>query len=354
MKKKTWFTIIILGLFICGCSKQEQVNISENSVENLYYFQIEEGILQKYNLITGSVSSVCTDPICTHENSCLFSGVNYVLANENMIYFSRSDMNAVEYNNEIVYITESICSYDYETGRTKVLCEIKSGMDSALQGMIEYYDDYIYFYRQTPDPDITEYSLFRVSATGGEIEDMSISVPMWHGAHWGERLYFFDNVDTLYSMSIYGEEKKIEFETERPGRVNLIRDTKDNYLYFWVIYNDGACEIWKKDLIKNELKRILETDTGTVASLYRIGDTLYYLLAGEEIEYGVSDNGRTYYDSYLGKIYKISVNGGNTTTVYDDPATHLIYLRKCGERLVAFYRQVIDGIVLTDKFIVRD
>lgn len=344
--------LAVLLTVLSGCTAEDAPSLSGNTMEDLYHFSIKSRNLYKFNLQSGESTPACPDPLCDLGEDCMFTDVSYVRAVGNTIYFSRSGTDAVTDWEGNAYVKESVCSYNYETGRLTVLCEFRSDHTSSMQGKLDYHNGWIYFYRQTPDPQVTEYSLYRVPAKGGKIEDMNLSVTMWHGAMYNDRLYFWDNVNTLYSTDLYGNDRIDEIIlTEKPGRIACGIDTDDGYLYFWIIYGDNSCEIGKLDLNKHRMKILWETEEGTAASLYRIGDTLYFLLAGEDIPYGKTKDGRTLYDCYGGKIYALSVNGGKPKTVYDDPNTHLQYLRACGNEIMVFCEDVVDGERYYEQFV---
>lgn len=346
------FLICCLLLFSACNSSTEQTMLENNTVETTYYFYLDAGVLYKYNLLTGDTSTVCTDPVCPHDNECFFAEVNYVCSHENTIFFSRSDTRTLTVENGMNYITESICSFDYASGKSSELCKIKSGTDSALQGMLEFYDGYIYFYRQTPDPEVTEFSLYRVLATGGNPEDMGLSVPMWHGAHYNDRLFFFDNVNTLYSTDIYGENKSNEVVLQAPGRIVLSRDTTNGCLYYSILYSNSN-EIWKIDLTSGKTEKLYETSTGIISSLYKTDDALYFLIAGEEIQYGQTSDGRILRDPYAGKIYMIDLKSKKCETIYDNPDTHISYLRKSGNNIIVFITESEADTVKNNRFILN-
>lgn len=295
------FLICSLLFFLSCRSVPEQKLSDNNTVETTYYFYLSDGVLYKYNLLTGDSSAVCTDPVCSHDSDCFFAEANYVCVHENTIFFSKSDTRTLSEENGLKYITESICSFDYASGKSLELCKIKSGTDSSLQGMIEYYDGYIYFYRQTPDPEVTEFSLYRVSASGGAPENMGVSVPGWHSAVYNDRLYFCDDVNTLYSTDLYGNNRTNEVILEKPGRIVLGRDTTDGCLYYSFIYADSS-EIRKTDLTTKKNEKLYETSDGIIASLYRTDEALYFLIAGEEIQYGQTSDGRIMSDPYSGNL----------------------------------------------------
>lgn len=349
-----FFIILICSLLVfSSCSQSSGQTISDNNtVETTYYFYLTAGVLYKYNLLTGDTSPVCTDPVCVHDSECFFAEVNYVCSHENTIFFSKSDTRTLTEENGLSYITESVCSFDYISGKRSELCKIKSGSDSALQGMLEYYDGYIYFYRQTPDPEVTEFSLYRVSVTGGTPVDMELSVPMWHGAHYNDRLFFFDNVNTLYSTDIYGDNRSNNVILQKPGRIVLSRDTTDGCLYYSIIYPEYN-EIWKIDLTSEKNEKLYESSDGIISSLYRTDEALYFLIAGEEIQYGQTPDGRILKDSYAGKIYRIDLGSKKCETVYDNPDTHISYLRKSGNTIIVFSTELNADTVTNNRFVLN-
>lgn len=346
--------IILLLLLLTSCNVSNEQTVSDTpTVESIYYFFLDSETLYKYNLQTGDVSRVCTDPNCLHDSNCFFSGVNYVCAYQNTIYFSRTDFQTITEKNGLSYITESICSFDYSTGKSVQLCKFQSGTNSSLQGMLEYYDGYIYFYRSTPDPDVMEYTLYRVSTSGGNPENMGISVPMWHGSHYNDRLFFFDNVDTLYSTDIYGNNRVDEVILTSPGRIILERDTSNGYLYYSILYNNSH-EIWRKNLTSQKHEMLFSTDSGIVSSMYSTSSAVYFLIAGDEITYGKTSYGMPLTDPYSGKIYKLDLNSKKSEIVYDDINTHILYLRKSINNIIVFYEEVMDNSIVTNRFILND
>ncbi|MGN1410650.1 MAG: hypothetical protein ACI4XJ_10825 [Eubacteriales bacterium] len=337
--------LCVLLTLLSGCSTVVRENSSDSTMEDLYYFYIRERNLYKYDLKTAEVTPACPDPLCDLGEDCIFYDISYVRAEENTVFFIRCGTDSYTDRDGLTYVKESVCSYNYETGKTAVLCEMDSYRDSSVQGKLDYDSGYVYFYRQTPEPDVTEYSLYRVSEKGGKIEDMGLSVPMWHGAMYDGRLYFWDNINALYSTDLHGNDRRDEIIPDKPGRITICENTDDGFIYYCVNYV-GSCEIGKlklEDHSENHCKTIWETDEGTAASLYRVEKTLYFLLAGEKIPYETTADGQILYDEYGGKIYALSVMGGTPKAVYDEPDTHLRYLRACGDEIMVFCESLTDG-----------
>lgn len=342
--------ILICCFILSGCTTpQSSPSLEDNTVESIYYFYTDNRTLYKYNLLSGATSPVCTDPLCVHDRNCFFSEVNYVCAHENTIFFSKSDTRTITTENGLTYITESICSFDYNTGQSTELCTLKSGSDSSLQGMLEFHDGYIYFYRQTPDPETIEFSLYRVPSSGGTPEDMELSVPMWHGAHYNNRIFFFDNVNTMYSTDIYGNNRTDEVVLKSPGRIILTRDTSNGYLYYSILYS-GSHEIWRKDLTTQNHELLYTTESGIIASLYPTDSAIYFLISEKEIQYGQTADGRSIRDPYGGKVYKLDLEFKKCEIVYNDVNTHITYLRKSQNNIIVFHDEISDNTIVSNRF----
>ena len=142
---------------------------------------------------------------------------------------------------------------------------------------------------------------------------------------------------------------------DSPARITVTSDTSDGYLYYTIMYSDSN-EIWRKNISSGESKLLYTTELGIVASLYRTNSGIYFLISGEEIQYGDASSGaRIIRDPYAGKIYKLNPDTGECEVVYDDVNTHILYLRISKNKIIVFCNEFGENNeVITNRFILNN
>ena len=112
MKRKLFIIVLsLIVLFTCSCNRKEDDGSSKTTSSVLEDDKIETGIiagdyiyrtirkpnndiLLKYHIATGTVSTVCQDPFCTHDSSCpfaIFSKDNFTSIGNVLYYSVRED-----------------------------------------------------------------------------------------------------------------------------------------------------------------------------------------------------------------------------------------------------------------------
>lgn len=302
------FAALTMLLLLIGCTADDDnIDLTET-----YHFYQDNGILMKLNVHTGESSTVCIDPVCEHGKDCAFTSVVSYTVHNDTVYFSRTHVSGVQYIDNKPYIEETICAYSYKTGEVKVLCSISSGVDSALQGFIEVYDDYVYFYRQTPDIDVYEFTLYRVPCKGGDAESMKISKAWWHGARQGDTLYYTDSFTKISSIDLNTQDTTDVITISEPASILLFRNT-NNTKIFYTLKKESKTELWTLDAKTGETERIYESE-----------NDIYNVIIKNETVHFVMNS----------KIYVLSSDNHSAELVYGDEKHEVLYFNTCGNYLV--------------------
>ena len=109
MKRKALLIVLaVSALLLCSCQQEkplrqptyEKITASEleygeietGTVPGDYIFYAENGVLLKYHIPTGTASTVCQDPFCSHErwgSSCPFAISERLMTSiGNMLYYN--------------------------------------------------------------------------------------------------------------------------------------------------------------------------------------------------------------------------------------------------------------------------
>ena len=254
-------------LMLCGCSDnvplptEDEIHSGINSTSNVlsahwdYYVMNDQYMIGpqifllesqeknirgdiKYNFKTKSVTSLCSDELCSHsshssdcklQDSCV-----YYFTYENSIYYSRyyseiiDTIDVVDDNGNIAqeYITEQhqcFCAYDITTGDYREFLNINVSESAQMYRVVQYNGN-AYYWRHIPNNDhpksLEDYtrSLCAINLKTGK-EQILFSVENLISEHAAlifisdNRIYFADNtLGTLLSFDLNGENLKIHLD----------------------------------------------------------------------------------------------------------------------------------------------
>ena len=273
--KKFICILLILFSFICllsSCSKTD----TEAKKNNLYYFNLEQGVLKKTNLHTEKISFVCDDPICEHGYDCKFSNAHTPTLVGTTLYFYREADMFVE--NEIPYMKTQICGYDYVSGEYIVFEEITHSNKENVCGKFQIYDGYIYYYQQIVIDDQIEFTMRRINIETKEKETFDWHHNIWHFAIEDGRLYFSDSVDGIYSTDIYFKDRQYILKPRENTLIYARRIDSEGNIYYVESQGVGATKtdvLMKYDVLENTSYVI--DSSHSIIYVHVIDGSVYYI-----------------------------------------------------------------------------
>jgi hypothetical protein len=312
-------------------------------LSRIYLLELDLRGFQKFNVLTGSRSPVCPDPLCGDEfhaswSDCVFSGISMMTAAGEWLYFPRNtSVTAHDKNYNIISTTSTgaVCAYNLVTREFKVLYSVSDiiGQNVAFQRLFHYRDGYIYLRRQAYDPKTDDYdlwSLIRVNADTGRDEVIVDATPGEYVAGVGDVLVFEDR------FSVRGETTIYKTDMSYQNRVDLItvqglagvyhRLKYENYIYFshYVAAETGPRRftISRVDIQTGEISKVAELPSAAITP-FLIGDWIYYLLQS---------------DSAKGVIHRVSAAGGEPEVYYEDSDFDFMWADGVGQHVVITYR----------------
>ena len=306
------FLIIILALlalFTCSCEKQpdrpmkppkETVTSSETdqgemgtgTVPGDYLYHSNDGVLLKYHIPTGTVSTVCPDPFCTHEE--------WSSACEFQVSWPR--MAAI--GNTLYYIVESdeqihLRSYN---GDDMKIEEIRTS--NGMIGNPFTYNYYLYFWEKLPTKVEEEfkYTHYRLDTQSGVLEviDCGYEAARIYTIEAGRIVWKRGN--EYFSTDLNGDDEDVYV-------MNFSRPY-GNYTYRWECSEDYKyyTKIYRKDHTTGE--EIVISDE-KLEFFYFYGDKILYFKPVENPEIWYSDEYGTSYDTLGGNVYVMNLDGSD-------------------------------------------
>lgn len=344
------FVIFALLFALSGCSEKTETE-TEKGLDYYYYiyrnYERYPATLMKYNLETCEETPLCPDPLCMHDSmDCPFCGVsNCFVDGYNVYYIRTSDMPEFA-SDGVAYLTESVCVFDYKNNKARELCSFKSDNKSSSQCDVVYYDGYVYFYRQTPDPDVVEYTLWRVNANGGKEENMGLSLPTWGSLHYGDRMITSD-INTIYTSDMHGGERKVLITLDKAGSITLWNCTAEGILTYTIDYGDVS-ELWEMDIGRGKSKKLHATTDGIIKDICCFDDYVYFTVIARKSSVDPNSAERAV-DRYGNTAYKVTHNGKCTEHFTETDAV-ISNMKRCGDKIMVFtVRLGDDGKAIREK-----
>lgn len=206
-------------------------NISLECNGNIYLLYQNIKLL---NPETGCIQSLCSDPLCDHQNSSCINtlSINAMLSYDGKIYCKgKGEISSIfgisggeEYKTFVAY-------YDPRTGAFEYLDTWHRELGSVSYS-ISVYDNYLYYVKRLSD---TNNSLYRIPLSGGkpervnQEEDFIIQFSICN-----DIIYYRTNAFTLKSMDMDGGNLKTIEEN-----ICVINTANNNYITISSINNNG-------------------------------------------------------------------------------------------------------------------
>jgi hypothetical protein len=302
-------------------------------LSQIYLFEWNDWTAYKFNLLTGSYTPVCTDPLCEAHYSaftdeCIFSGVSALQAHGEWLYFITSTSSSSFVNQvPIVVHTASALAYNYITGKVNVLYSVKDSVfqNVTFQRIFEYRDGHIYFMKRAFDPETEDYSLwtlFRVNVNTGRLYEICTTQGEYAGGI-GDALLFYDMLSVRGEMTIYKTDmfyqNRVDLVTAQTwaGIVGIY----ENFIYYnYPIpdrYNGNKTAFARIDIQTGESEFIMELPS--MMSYVALIDGWFYYAFGGRTEC---------------VIYRINAHGGEPEIFYENPEIGILTMISVNKYLV--------------------
>ncbi len=273
--------------------------------------------LMRLNLKTGNMTTVCSDPLCTHKTqTCPFAGMISCLYIDgaNLVYIRQ--MYIDKGNQEGNHIRQ-FCSYNLETMKLTVYKQedVLSGITYGQLLKILCYDGYYYYQDYVYNPDNEEYKwmIQKVNIETGEVVtliDETDDDAIQDGFLFilDGRIYF-RNAESIFSTDTELKDKQVHIEGRFPSS-SILTDGK--YIFYAVTEADGHSEkIYRMDLDGSNL-----IDLGICATSSWFLTTNYIYWSNPdyfEINYANKSGSSQFFSDAM---YRCDHDGNNVETVY--------------------------------------
>ena len=329
-------TVILTLTALIGCQphpnnpgqtdeKHEAGQTDTEAPRSVYYFKSsrfydENYVLTKTNLQTGITTPVCDDPLCEHGYDCRFANTYSTYMVGTTLYFYReADMFMEE---DELYITTQICSYDYETGAYKVLLELNCSNDDSICGKFEVKDGKIYFYQRTLIDNLKKYSLREINIETGELTKYDWGADTWHFAMQNERLYFSHYTQGIYSTDLHLQDKQF-----------IVTPPENTLIYPNTVTAEGKIFYGLRDENNVETLTCFDPATGATASIDSADTFQFVRVVGETAYYLKTTfiDGNAWMQDQGNTVYKWD---GNEATVFYVHDKEILALNECEGYLI--------------------
>ena len=310
MRAKLFVTILTLtAILICSCQTQpagpgmpsyEKITSSEmensaidaGTVAGDYIYNVisfdSYTLLMKYHIPTGTASTVCQDPFCTHNTmTCPFAVASLSMASVgNVLYFTRC-------------IDDQTYIYSYN-GDDMQLEEIY--VSNGVLSRLFSYNYYLYFTEKLPTNVENEYktTIYRLDTQSGALETIDCG-------------HSFATIDEVKADRIIWKEGNSYFSTDLDGNGErkydrTFRKEWGNYIYTWDFTEGNYSKMYRKDPSTQE--EIVVFDE-LVWQFFFYGDKILYFKPVEDPEVWYSDAWGDYYDELGGNVYVMNLDGSD-------------------------------------------
>ena len=332
--KRGILLLFVLVLTVAGCASTKQPTAETYDMASLFIFRsadgqpIADGVNHpvKINPVTGAVTSVCVDPLCSHDSAdCPLYGIQSAMVSGSRMYYVAGSLSVAQKTGERSGHCE-VRAYDMTNGTVKKLAQSE---DAIL--LLGAYRDAVYYAAAVyeDETDGFRYALFRADdRKTTELplahEYRSVSASMNTGdlpsiyTFDGDRILWYapgENGYEFYSTDLAGKILEV-FDAANPYMMN--GTYADGYAYYSMMgENRGNLsseadvmrwaytrEIWRSPLDGGDAELLADNAAAWIIA----GDTVYYTVLEEEPE-TFTVNDRTETDWLGGKICAMNADG---------------------------------------------
>ena len=310
MKRKALLIVLaVLAILLCSCEKQtdrpmkpsyekitssvmEDGTIDIGTIAGDYIYSVTRfdsyNLLMKYHIPTGTASTVCQDPFCTHSNmTCPFAIAPRNMASiGNVLYFTENSDDQTHirsYNGDDMKIEEIYVS-------------------NGVLSKLFTYNYYLYFSEKLPTGVEEEYktTIYRLDTQSGRFDTIDCGHP-------------FATIYEVKDSKIIWQEGNGYFSTDLDGDCEDVFEFNycqqwGNFLYKWEFADGNYKKMTRKDLTTKEEFLVFEED---VYSFFFYGDKILYFKPVENPKVWHSDATGDFYDTLGGNVYVMNMDGSD-------------------------------------------
>lgn len=324
-------TVVFMLIVSCGGGGKTLSMRDEyffRNAEGLPLGEVDTGCPYKVNYRTGTVTPVCVDPLCGHDDGgCPFYEAEQCVPSGNTMFFIRGEM-SVDKNTGERSGKVALCAYDMLNGDTKEI----GAFEDALS-IIAAAEGRVYFYRLIPDGDGARAKYHFYYADGGKIREMpmkdeyssddagSADLPEIFAVDGG-KIYWYGAAEdgmAFWSTDLDGKDRR-ELDIIVPQAMN--GHFSDGYSYYTIkrpseandaygrLLSQNSNELWRVGIDGGEPEKLSDN----IAQFIVSGGKIYYTVAEKEPE-TIMVHGDTYYDLCGGKIYRMNTDGSGAELI---------------------------------------
>lgn len=310
----------------------------------------------KFNAVTGTLTPLCEDPLCTHtvDSDCPFIGYskNNSYYEDGILYYWVNRTNTAGFQNELMaYNMETAASHVVVTDEELNEFFAESGAESTGYN---YQFANGYYYRRLRDDNDNTIGYCRVRLSDGSIEEIpdDTVVP---SAYYKNGQYIFVEYNGGIANGFY-----LADETGEPGndhdvhladkQIAILFDeeiTDDTLLYCTIRRDENGAWLWEEmtlwayNIEAREEHVVIESFPDVY--LVRVGGYVYYTLYLDDAPViGINENynGKEVVNRSGGILWRTDIETGETEKAFELPAYTLIGtdIHRVGERVVIGYQ----------------
>ncbi len=309
MKHKIWIILLaLLAILSCSCGQQEQQSelptyeritesqleygeIETGTVAGDYIYSMNQLMLIKYHIPSGTATTVCQDPFCDHNIRCPFNvSPSGYAAMGNVLYYAKET-------------DGQWCLRSYD-GDSMQVEEIRVS-DGVINRLFTY-NYYLYFSEsESSDGGLINTVIYRWDTQSDAFDVIDCGYPY-------ARIYaievgriVWEQGDKYFSTDLSGEDEREYNQTYQREWVN--------YVYSWQVDSNAWYDmLWCKDLTTGK-KTLIGED---ISFFYFYGDKVIYLKYLDTPRRVVTtETGKALIDQYGADVYVMNFDGSDNRLV---------------------------------------
>lgn len=304
MKRKILIILLALvAVLSCSCGQKEQPpelptyeritesqleygEIETGTVAGDYIYSMNQLMLIKYHIPSGTATTVCQDPFCDHNIQCPFNVPDHwYAAIGNILYYSKK-----------IDGQSHLRSYDGDSMQVEEI-RVSDGVISRLFT----YNYYLYFSEsESSDGGLINTVIYRWDTQSDAFDMIDCGYPYAriHKIEAGRIVW--EQGNKYFSTDLNGEDER-EYK-------NILQREWGQYVYRWELdSNGGIVGLYRKDLTTNQ--EILLEDS--LDDFYFYGDIILYWKKTESPRVVTTKTGIQIKDEWGGNVYVMNSDGSN-------------------------------------------